>query len=194
MLNKSLITSYKTVLMGDTGVGKSSIATQFVNNEFSEFQETTIGAAFFSKTIEIDGTSCKIDVWDTAGQERYHSLTPMYYRGAKIALIVFDITNVLSYEKMKQWAGEIQTSVNNIVITIVGNKVDLQHRRKVSKEDAIEYCRQEDFEYYETSAKTAENIKLIFEKSVKNIEPEENLETVATLNVHKQTVSRKRCC
>ena len=194
MSNKSLITSYKVVLVGDTGVGKSSIATQFANNEFSEFQESTIGAAFFSKSMEIDGTSYKIDVWDTAGQERYHSLTPMYYRGAKIALIVFDITNLLSYEKMKQWADEIKNSVNNIVITIVGNKVDLQHRRKVSKEDAIEYCRQEDFEYYETSAKTAENIELIFEKSVKNIEPEENLETVETLNVHKQLVSRKRCC
>ena len=124
MSNKSLITSYKVVLVGDTGVGKSSIATQFANNEFSEFQESTIGAAFFSKSMEIDGTSYKIDVWDTAGQERYHSLTPMYYRGAKIALIVFDITNLLSYEKMKQWADEIKNSVNNIVITIVGNKVN----------------------------------------------------------------------
>jgi len=194
MSNKSLITSYKIVLVGDTGVGKSSIATQFANNEFSDFQESTIGAAFFTKSIEIDGTSYKIDVWDTAGQERYHSLTPMYYRGAKIALIVFDITNLLSYEKMKQWSSEIKNSVNNIVITIVGNKIDLEHRRKVSKEDAIEYCRQEGFEYYETSAKTAENIELIFEKSIKNIEPEENLETVETLNVHKQIVSRKRCC
>ena len=194
MSNKSLITSYKIVLVGDTGVGKSSIATQFANNEFSDFQESTIGAAFFTKSIEIDGTSYKIDVWDTAGQERYHSLTPMYYRGAKIALIVFDITNLLSYEKMKQWSSEIKNSVNNIVITIVGNKIDLEHTRKVSKEDAIEYCRQEGFEYYETSAKTAENIELIFEKSVKNIEPEENLETVETLNVHKQLVSRKRCC
>tara|TARA_B100001063_G_scaffold243020_1_gene272800 strand:- start:1255 stop:1839 length:585 start_codon:yes stop_codon:yes gene_type:complete len=194
MSNKSLITSYKIVLVGDTGVGKSSIATQFANNEFSDFQESTIGAAFFTKSIEIDGTSYKIDVWDTAGQERYHSLTPMYYRGAKIALIVFDITNLLSYEKMKQWSSEIKNSVNNIVITIVGNKIDLEHRRKVSKEDAIEYCMQEGFEYYETSAKTAENIELIFEKSIKNIEPEENLETVETLNVHKQIVSRKRCC
>lgn len=194
MSNRSLISTYKVVLVGDTGVGKSSIATQFANKEFSEFQESTIGAAFFSKSTEIDGIPCKMDVWDTAGQERYHSLTPMYYRGAKIALIVFDITNLLSYEKMKTWADEIRNAVNNIVITIVGNKLDLESRRKISKEDVTEYCRQEGFEYYETSAKTAENIELVFENSVRNVEPEENLETIQSINVHKQRVLRKRCC
>lgn len=84
---------FKIVLLGDSNVGKSSIVLRVCKDEYKEFQENTIGAAFMTKTLEIDRNTIKFEIWDTAGQERYHSLTPMYYRGCNGALIVFDITS-----------------------------------------------------------------------------------------------------
>lgn len=82
--------------MGDVGTGKSSIVLRFVKGQFVEFQESTIGAAFFSQTLAVNDGTVKFEIWDTAGQERYHSLAPMYYRGAAAAIIVYDITNPVS--------------------------------------------------------------------------------------------------
>ncbi|GER36831.1 RAB homolog 1, partial [Striga asiatica] len=81
------------VLLGDVGAGKSSLVLRFVKGQFIEFQESTIGAAFFSQTVAVNDATVKFEIWDTAGQERYHSLAPMYYRGAAAAIIVYDITN-----------------------------------------------------------------------------------------------------
>ncbi|KAK4488028.1 hypothetical protein RD792_003796 [Penstemon davidsonii] len=83
----------KLVLLGDVGAGKSSLVLRFVKGQFVEFQESTIGAAFFSQTVAVNEATVKFEIWDTAGQERYHSLAPMYYRGAAAAIIVYDITN-----------------------------------------------------------------------------------------------------
>ncbi|OWM72766.1 hypothetical protein CDL15_Pgr024818 [Punica granatum] len=82
-----------SVLLGDVGAGKSSLVLRFVKGQFVEFQESTIGAAFFSQTLAVNDATVKFEIWDTAGQERYHSLAPMYYRGAAAAIIVYDITN-----------------------------------------------------------------------------------------------------
>ncbi|PPS02889.1 hypothetical protein GOBAR_AA17781 [Gossypium barbadense] len=84
------------VLLGDVGAGKSSLVLRFVKGQFVEFQESTIGAAFFSQTLAVNDATVKFEIWDTAGQERYHSLAPMYYRGAAAAIIVYDITNQLT--------------------------------------------------------------------------------------------------
>lgn len=89
----SKICQFKVVLLGESAVGKSSLVLRFVKREFHEFQESTIGAAFLTQTVQInDDTTVKFEIWDTAGQERYHSLAPMYYRGAQAALVVYDIT------------------------------------------------------------------------------------------------------
>ncbi|EMD42925.1 small GTPase Rab5, putative [Entamoeba histolytica KU27] len=84
---------FKIVLLGDSSVGKSSIVLRVCKDEYKEFQENTIGAAFLTKTLIVDGETIKFEIWDTAGQERYHSLTPMYYRGSNAALVVYDITS-----------------------------------------------------------------------------------------------------
>nr|CAB3462718.1 unnamed protein product [Digitaria exilis] len=83
----------RQVLLGDVGTGKSSLVLRFVKGQFVEFQESTIGAAFFSQTLAVNDETVKFEIWDTAGQERYHSLAPMYYRGAAAAIVVYDITN-----------------------------------------------------------------------------------------------------
>lgn len=84
------------VLLGDMGAGKTSLVLRFVKGEFSEYQDSTIGAAFFTQVLSLNEATIKFDIWDTAGQERYHSLAPMYYRGAAAAIVVYDITSMVT--------------------------------------------------------------------------------------------------
>ena len=102
---------FKLVLLGESAVGKSSMALRFVNGRFSEFQENTIGAAYLTKSVVIDDNAVKFEIWDTAGQERYNSLAPMYYRGAQAAIVVYDITNADTFERAKSWVKELQRQV-----------------------------------------------------------------------------------
>ena len=93
---------YKLVLLGDSAVGKSSLVLRFVRGQFFEYQESTIGAAFLTQTVALNETTVKFEIWDTAGQERYHSLAPMYYRGAAAAIVVYDITNRVREEAARE--------------------------------------------------------------------------------------------
>merc|ERR1711904_716504 len=116
------------VLLGDMGAGKSSLVLRFVKGQFTDYQGSTIGAAFLTKTVP--EFKVKFEIWDTAGQERYHSLAPMYYRGAAAAIIVYDITNRDTFQRGKQWVKELQRQGNpNIVIALSGNKSDLNSKR-----------------------------------------------------------------
>jgi small GTP-binding protein len=116
----------KLVLLGEAAVGKSSVVMRFVNNEFQPNKEPTIGAAFLTQKCRLEDRSLRYEIWDTAGQERFHSLAPMYYRNAQAAVVVYDITKGTSLEKAKSWVKELQRQANpNIVIALVGNKLDL---------------------------------------------------------------------
>ncbi|PKH47786.1 hypothetical protein CRG98_050441 [Punica granatum] len=127
--------SVKLVLLGDMGAGKSSLVLRFVKGQFHEFQESTVGAAFFSQSLAVNDVTVKLEIWDTAGQERYHSLAPMYYRGAAAAIIVYDITSMESFERAKKWVQELQKRGNpNMIKALAGNKADLEDRRKVTAE------------------------------------------------------------
>merc|ERR1719270_3036391 len=129
---------FKLVLLGDASVGKSSIFMRFLQNKFSEGIETTVGAAFNTKTIESKGRQVKFEIWDTAGQERFRSLAPMYYRGASSAVVVYDQTNFQTFERAQEWVRQVmQTSTNpNIVIALAANKSDLVDQRQVEVEKA----------------------------------------------------------
>ncbi|TKS67879.1 Ras-related protein [Collichthys lucidus] len=134
-LPQTKICQFKLVLLGDMAVGKSSLVLRFVKGQFDEFQETTIGAAFLAQSVCLDDTTVKFEIWDTAGQERYHSLAPMYYRGAQAAIVVFDITKPETFERAKAWVKELQRQASpNIVIALAGNKADLAERRLVEYE------------------------------------------------------------
>ncbi|KAI9100048.1 hypothetical protein K1719_024266 [Acacia pycnantha] len=153
----------KLVLLGDMGAGKSSIVLRFVKGQFLEFQESTIGAAFFSQTLAVNDATVKFEIWDTAGQERYHSLAPMYYRGAAAAIIVYDITNEDSFARAKKWVLELQKQGNpNMVVALAGNKADLEDKRKVTAEEARAYAEENNLFFMETSAKTANNVNDMF--------------------------------
>ncbi|GBG29783.1 Ras-related protein Rab-5B [Hondaea fermentalgiana] len=148
------MSQFKLVLLGETAVGKSSIALQFARGTFLQYQESTIGAAFLTQSVIVDGNTIKFEIWDTAGQERYHSLAPMYYRGAKAAIVVYDITSKQSFERAKAWVAELQQSgSSDMVIALAGNKADLSSQRDVSEEDAQQYATDNGLLFLETSTR-----------------------------------------
>lgn len=122
-----------------------------------------VSAAFLTQTVCLDDTTVKFEIWDTAGQERYHSLAPMYYRGAQAAIVVYDITNQDTFGRAKTWVKELQKQASpSIVIALAGNKADLASKRMVDLEEAQAYADEHGLLFMETSAKTAMNVNDIF--------------------------------
>lgn len=175
--------SVKLVLLGEAAVGKSSLVLRFVNNDFQENKEPTIGAAFLTQKCNLPTRTIKFEIWDTAGQERFASLAPMYYRNAQSALVVYDITKPTSLTKAKHWVAELQRQASpGIVIALVGNKLDLasaeeegeEELRAIPTAEAKAYAEEEGLLFYETSAKTGENVQSVFE-AIANAIPESTL-------------------
>ncbi|KAF8272983.1 GTP-binding protein RAB5 [Lactarius quietus] len=162
---------FKLVLLGESAVGKSSLVLRFVKDQFDDYRESTIGAAFLTQTVNLeDGTSVKFEIWDTAGQERYKSLAPMYYRNANCAVVVYDITQTASLEKARNWIRELQRQADpSIVIALCGNKLDLAARRQVTQEEAQKYAEEEGLMWAETSAKNGEGVADIFTRIAKKL-------------------------
>ncbi|CAG8979567.1 hypothetical protein HYALB_00013451 [Hymenoscyphus albidus] len=191
--------SVKLVLLGEAAVGKSSLVLRFVNNDFQENKEPTIGAAFLTQKCNLPTRTIKFEIWDTAGQERFASLAPMYYRNAQSALVVYDLTKPTSLVKAKHWVAELQRQASpGIVIALVGNKLDLTNEttssnplgddtdtdaaegeddgdaRKVSTAEAKSYAEEEGLLFFETSAKTGINVTEVF-TAIANAIPETSL-------------------
>ncbi|XP_040213442.1 ras-related protein Rab-17 [Rana temporaria] len=156
--------TYKLVLLGSSGVGKSSIVVRYLRDEFRDTDCTT-GCAFFTQRVYHQGQPLNFEIWDTAGQERYHSVCHLYYRGASAALLVYDITSKETFMRAQLWLQELRKYVfsEEMVIALIGNKTDLNSQRKVSREDAQAFAEQEKLLYMETSAKTAEGVSQAFE-------------------------------
>uniref|UniRef100_A0A6C0C582 Uncharacterized protein n=1 Tax=viral metagenome TaxID=1070528 RepID=A0A6C0C582_9ZZZZ len=154
--------SCKVVMLGDTSVGKSCLTSRFLRDVYFEFEESTIGAAFSSKIINYKGKEVKLEIWDTAGQERYRALAPMYYRNAKAAVVVYDITQYNSFIGAKSWIEELQDKREDCLIILVGNKFDLNDRRTVDIDTVKDYASDKNLIHLESSAKTGNNVEDIF--------------------------------
>ena len=129
----------KIVIIGDSGVGKSNLLSRFTLNQFQQDSKATIGVELQSKLYEINGKKVRIQLWDTAGQERYKSLTSAYYKGAKGAMIVYDITNSDTFDSVEKWYKQVKDLGNSEIEMIqIGNKNDLKQHRKVNVEKATE--------------------------------------------------------
>jgi small GTP-binding protein len=134
---------FKIVIIGDSGVGKSNIMSRYLKDEFSIETKTTVGVEFGAKHIEINGMNIKAQIWDTAGQERYKSITNAYYKGAKGALLVYDITRKESFENIDRWISELKTNGDeDVTVVLIGNKCDLEIERQITQETAQEKAKE----------------------------------------------------
>jgi small GTP-binding protein len=188
--------SQKIVIIGDSNVGKTSIIDQFIENKFGD-TKPSIGALHKLKNIKCStGEDVQLDIWDTAGQEKFKSIVPMYYKGSKGIIIVFDITSKDSFEGAKKWIQDIENNNNSASLLLVGNKIDLGDNREVSTDQASSYATSKSIIYLECSAKTNDNVlevfKAIADKIQKNIE---NTNTSKlTINISPQEKQQSYCC
>jgi small GTP-binding protein len=157
------VLTYKFILIGASGVGKSSILKRMVEDDFIEDTASTIGVEFDSTTITLEGQPVKLQIWDTAGQERFRSITKAYYRNAVGVLLVFDLTERKSFDYLTSWLNDVRALCDpNVIVQLIGNKSDCPHPRVVSLNEAEEFAREFHLDYLETSAKAGKNIKEAF--------------------------------
>ena len=153
-----------------SGVGKSCLLLQFTDKRFQPVHDLTIGVEFGARMVTIDNKQVKLQIWDTAGQESFRSITRSYYRGAAGALLVYDITRRDTFKHLSRWLEEArQHSQSNMVIMLIGNKNDLEHRRAVSTEEGRAFAEQNGLIFLETSAKTAFNVENAFVNTAEKI-------------------------
>ncbi|CAI5441521.1 unnamed protein product [Caenorhabditis angaria] len=158
----------KVIILGDSGVGKTSLMNQYVNRRFSNQYKATIGADFLTRDVQIDDRTVTLQIWDTAGQERFQSLGVAFYRGADCCVLAFDVTNAASFKSLDSWRDEflIQASPrdpDHFPFVLLGNKVDLESQRAVSSKRAQSWCQSKgNIPYYEVSAKEALNVEAAF--------------------------------
>lgn len=155
----------KLVLLGNANAGKTSLVMRLVKDRFNVAQAATVGAAFTQHRVPVAEANevIQFGIWDTAGSERYRSLTPMYYRGAQAAVIVYDMTSKESFEGAQTWLSELrEQGMPNCAIALAANKADLEETRQVSTQEGQMYARQNEMAYFETSAKSTQNVARVF--------------------------------
>jgi small GTP-binding protein len=188
---------YKVVLLGECGTGKSSMAEQYVNDNFLSSSVSTIGVDFLSKIVECGNKRIKIQIWDTAGQEKFHNLICSYFRDCCMAILVFDITDYRSFQKIDYWIDEFERyslDEKRKPLMLVGSKSDAESIREVTKEEAINKAIDIGCEYIECSAKENINIEDVFQKTINLIyskiqEGEINPEKSSGIKLHTRVES-----
>ena len=168
-LSVKKVVTIKVVLIGNSGVGKTCISQRYINDSFTNNEQSTVGASYFQKILEIDGKSIHLDIWDTAGQERYRSMGKMFYKDAFIVLFVYDITDKKSFLELKNvWYEEIKkTGEKHSVLAVVGNKSDLYLKEQVDEDEARKWADDIGAIYALVSAKEGDCINLLFDNVVK---------------------------
>nr|XP_039251507.1 ras-related protein Rab-6A-like isoform X1 [Styela clava]XP_039251509.1 ras-related protein Rab-6A-like isoform X1 [Styela clava] len=158
---------FKLVFLGEQSVGKTSLITRFMYDSFDNTYQSkaTIGIDFLSKTMYLEDRTVRLQLWDTAGQERFRSLIPSYIRDSTVAVVVYDITNVNSFQQTTKWIDDVRTERgSDVIIMLVGNKTDLADKRQVSIEEGEKKAKELNVMFIETSAKTGYNVKLLFRR------------------------------
>ena len=165
------IITLKLILVGDGRVGKTSIINKYLYNTFNENEPMTINSCFLEKKMIINEKTFKFALWDTAGQEKFNSVTPVYYRDAKGVILVYDITNARSFERVQKWIEEVRSYNKECEIVICGNKVDIKETYEdgVDKDKAKAYVESKGIEHFYTSAKTGEGLEEVFEYVAKKV-------------------------
>ncbi|CAO3688269.1 unnamed protein product [Umbelopsis ramanniana] len=180
----------KVIILGDSGVGKTSLMNQYVNKKFSTQYKATIGADFLTKEVMVDDKLVTMQIWDTAGQERFQSLGVAFYRGADCCVLVYDVNTPKSFDSLSSWVDEflVQASPRNpdsFPFVVLGNKIDVdESKRMVSARRAHQWCESKGgIPHFETSAKEAINVEQAFQTIAKNaLAMESDVELYSDLN------------
>ena len=161
--------TYKIVLIGDSGVGKSNLLCRYTKDTFISEIKSTLGVEFACRTLTLPSHTIVAQIWDTAGQERYSSITKAYYKGAVAALIVYDITKQSSFTNIEKWLRELRDHAEgDVAIGLIGNKCDLKQIRAVNSIDAARFSEENGMIFMETSALDGTNVEEAFEKLIQS--------------------------
>ena len=194
-LNESV---YKVLLLGDSSVGKTCFLMKYTDEAFQETHMATIGLDYRLKSMKLkNGKTVKIQIWDTAGQDRFRSITKNYYKGSHGIILIYDITNPITFENITHWVSQVREEASkNVVIYLIGNKIDLEEERKVSTEEGEKLAEKLGLPFNETSAFDGTNINETFDDIVERIDkafgdipitPKQN-------KIFKPIKAKKTCC
>jgi len=165
MLTQEPFRKFKCVLLGEASAGKTSLATRFMYDLFENNYKATIGIYFLSKTMHLEDRPIRLQLWDTVGQEQFRSLIPSYIRDSAVAIIVYDISNLDSFQQVSRWIDYVRTERGSeVIIMIVGNKADLSGKRQVQIDEGERKATDFNVMFIETSAKTGYNVKHLFQR------------------------------
>ena len=194
------------LILGDSSVGKTSLISRYANGIFKEEYLATVGLDYYNKQDTINNLNVLVKLWDTAGQERFKSLTPNYFRNAEGVVIVFDVTNLETFENLKYWISSIKSNLGekNIIIPIIiiGNKIDMDDMRDINKEEADKFAKENDYKYFEASAKTGQGVDEAFREIVNQIldnsdkleEIKEERKSIKIQEEPNNNQKKKNCC
>lgn len=193
---------FKIILIGDSGVGKTSLMTRFTDKCYEESSLTTIGVDFKIKTIDIDGAKVKLQIWDTAGQEKFRAIVSNYYRGAQGILLVFDMLNRKSFTSLSDWLGELEKkgALNTADIMILGNKIDSKEQIDVFDEEIQSFLSRNNIPescFIKVSAKDDVGVEESFMKMAKRLVEKDNVSFKGNKKskiILKNTNMSNRCC
>ena len=194
------------LIIGDSEVGKTCLIQRYANGIFKGDYIMTVGLDFHTKQEMINNLTVSIKLWDTAGQERFKALTPSFFRNAEGVVLAYDVTNSESFDNLKFWINSIKTNLFEknifIPIIIIGNKIDLEDMRDISKDIANKFAKENNFKYFETSAKTGEGVDEAFRDLVNQIlansdKNEEAAKERKSVKIEDNQVDKKKkkgCC
>ena len=170
--NNSSDSVYKVLLLGDSTVGKTCFLMRYTDNTFQEIHMSTIGLDYRLKTMTLNsGKQVKVQIWDTAGQDRFRAITKNYYKGAHGIILIYDVTNQQTFENVTNWINQIKEEASDkVTIFLVGNKIDDVENRKIQTESGKNLAENFQLQFYETSAKTGENVEKTFQALVEKID------------------------
>ena len=198
---------FKLIIIGDASVGKTNILSKYLRNEFDPNSKSTVGVEFGTKNIVIDNNKIKLQIWDTAGQERYRSITSAYYKGAKGAILVYDITRKTSFENIDKWIPDLKSNGDNdIIMILVGNKSDLENQREVTEDEGKQKAQNYKIAFMETSAYNGSNIEKAFQDLIDSVYNNNHNKFIIDANVkilgdgtdiknsNEEKKEEKKCC
>ena len=187
--------NFKFIVIGSSGVGKTSILKRLIDDQFSPDNVSTIGVEYMSTVVEIDGQAVKLQIWDTAGQEVYRGLAPMYYCNACIAIIVYDVTKPEQIDSVSYWIDILHQNVgDSVIIGICGNKTDLECENKVTNEYVQQHVNCDNAVFMQVSAQTGSGIESLFQTLLQKYVASQSKIEVTEKNIEVADGNESKCC